>query len=209
MLSSKLKKEYATDAFIVAYLVVGTIFTLLLGRKFFNVPANSLPLIYILFGAVAYVGFYSIYLVLTGSLSGKLRNFVFTFYSSVIGVFLGLSLSASSAIAVALALSLVDMFWVYRRLGRVEDRFERFMVVSASSAGRWGIGLGDLTCYAMLVTCAFVSFGLATCVISTLLILLGSVSSMKGAERYTIFPGLPLSVGLGTIPILLNLAMTI
>ena len=79
--SKKLKNVYMPDFFIVIYLVVGTIFTLLFGKQFFNVPVNSLPLIYIVFGGLAYLGLYSIYLIIMGNLPERLKNFIFIFYS--------------------------------------------------------------------------------------------------------------------------------
>ena len=205
-LSEKLKKEYAPNFFITIYLVVGTIFILLFGKQFFNVPANSLPLIYIIFAGLAYLGFYSIYLIITGILPTGLKNFIFITYSSIIGMYLGISLPTNSVIAVTLALSFVDIFWVYHRLRirEVNDPMEQFMVVITYPKRRWGIGLGDLTCFAMLITCSFINFGVVNSIFSIILILLGSHYSMKGAEKYAYFPGLPISTGLGAIPILLN-----
>ena len=204
--SKKLKNVYMPDFFIVIYLVVGTIFTLLFGKQFFNVPVNSLPLIYIVFGGLAYLGFYSIYLIILGTLPERLKNFIFIFYSSIIGVYFGISIPLTSIIAVILALSFVDMFWVYRRLNsqEVQEEIEKFMVIFSTTTKRWGIGLGDLTCYSMLVTCSFITFGIVNCILSTILILIGSISSMKGAEKYTYFPGLPISLGLGAVPLLIN-----
>jgi len=205
-LSRRLKKEYASNLFVAVYLVVGTIFTLLFGKQFFNIPENSFPLIYLAFGAVAYLGFYSIYLIVAGIVGENLKNFIFLTYSSIIGMFLGLSLPVASVIAVILALSFVDIFWVYQELRGSEtgDEMEKFMIVLKNPDMRWGIGLGDLTCYAMLITCSLANFGALNCLFSTILILLGALSSMNRAEKHTYFPGLPMSAGLGVIPILIS-----
>jgi len=205
-LSKRLRKEYASNLFVAVYLVVGTVFTLLFGKQFFNVPENSFPLIYLVFGVVGYLGFYSIYLIVTGIVGENLKNFIFLTYSSIIGMFLGLSLPIASVIAVILALSFVDIFWVYQQLRgpETEDGMEKFMIVLKTIDARWGIGLGDLTCYAMLVTCSLANFGALNCLFSIILVLIGALSSMNRAEKYTYFPGLPMSAGLGAIPILIS-----
>ena len=211
LLSKKLKRDFAPNIFITIYLIVGTVFVLLFGKQFFNIPANTIPIIYLIFGGLAYFGFYSIYLILVDVLPERLKNFIFIVYSSIIGIYLGISFPTTSTIAVILALSFVDLFWVYHKLKNpvTNDPLEKFMVIVAYPNTTWGIGLGDLTCFAMLTTCAFINFGVFTSLASIILILLGSIYSMKSAEGQMYFPGLPLSTGLGIIPILLQAVMIV
>ncbi len=211
-LSKKVQRsENAHNIFIIIYLIVGTILVLLFGKQFFNVPANTMPLIYVFFGSLAYLGFYSIYLIVMDILPERLKNFIFIIYSSIIGIYLGISLPATSTIAIILALSFVDLFWVYYKLRNHEtnEPLEKFMVIVKYPNIMWGIGLGDLTCYALLVTCSFMNFGVINSLVSIILILAGSVFSMREAEKHNYFPGLPLSTGLGLIPIFLGSVMAI
>ena len=81
-----------------------------------------------------------------------------------------------------------------------EEAYEKLMIYVTFSNKEWGIGIGDLTCYAMIAANSLVNFGVLAGVISLFLILLGSFLSMALTVRMFRVPGLPIPVVLGLLP---------
>ena len=61
------------------------------------------------------------------------------------------------------------------------------------------MGLGDLVFYSMLSGSMLFSFGLISCFVSILGILVGSFLTLLILEKKSIFPGLPLPILLGLV----------
>ena len=70
---------------------------------------------------------------------------------------------------------------------------------------KWGIGIGDLTCFSMIVANSSVSYGVLVGGLSLLLILVGSLLSLALTIRMIRIPGLPISTILGLMPSILLL----
>jgi hypothetical protein len=81
-----------------------------------------------------------------------------------------------------------------------EAEYEKLIMKLAFLKREWGIGIGDLTCYAMVVSSSSVSYGVLVGGLSLLLILLGSMLSFVLATRKVRIPGLPIPIVLGLLP---------
>jgi hypothetical protein len=81
-----------------------------------------------------------------------------------------------------------------------EAEYEKLIMKLAFSNREWGIGIGDLTCYSMVVSSSSVSYGFLVGGLSLLLILVGALLSLVLAIRMVRIPGLPISIVLGLLP---------
>jgi hypothetical protein len=120
-----------------------------------------------------------------------------------LGSFLGVLVPILAVIGVSLLLSVADIALIHRNTVEKivgESEYEKLIMKLAFSNREWGIGIGDLTCYSMVVSNALVVFGFFTGVMSLLLILLGSLISLALTLRVARLPGLPIPVTLGLLP---------
>jgi hypothetical protein len=81
-----------------------------------------------------------------------------------------------------------------------ETKYEELLQQLTFSTREWGIGIGDLICYAIIAAHTSVYFGVYAGATSLILILLGSAITIKAAASKTRFPGLPIPIGLGLLP---------
>lgn len=146
--------------------------------------------------------------VLAGVFSGQARTALFMIYSSVAGSFLGIGIPAVSTLLILISSSLIDV--VYFRTGLLKTMSNlseqgRIFVRVRHSDRELLIGLGDLIYYSMLASSSLLNFGLLTAAFSCFMILGGCILTFLYATKSEVFPGLPIPIGLGLIPIAIRL----
>jgi hypothetical protein len=123
-----------------------------------------------------------------------------------LGAFLGVMIPTPSAILILGFLAVYDVFAVYRGpVGKIaQGGLERLRGLSVSFKDVQ-MGLGDLTFYAMLVARVLASAGPIYCVGSTAGVLMGVFLAFRMLEKRGMFPGLPFSIALGLVPLIISL----
>ena len=199
----KTKKEVALRILVAAFIIGGMLSTLLFGKQIFILLNYESPLFLLVVAVVAYVGTYFAYLAFIEALSDRARNMLFVVCSGTLGSFLGVLVPILSVIGISLFLSVADLVLISRSTVEKivgEAEYEKLIMKLAFSNREWGIGIGDLTCYAMVVSSSSVSFGVLVGGLSLLLILVGALLSLVLAIRMVRIPGLPISIVLGLLP---------
>ena len=146
--------------------------------------------------------------ILTGVFSEGARTVIFTVYSSVAGSFLGMGIPAFSTLLILISSSLIDV--IYFRTGHLKIVGElsekgRIFVRLGHADKELLIGLGDLIYYSMLASSSLLNFGFPTAAFSCFMIVTGCFLTFVYAAKSEIFPGLPIPIGLGLIPIAIQL----
>ena len=152
---------------------------------------------------MAYLGSYFAFLSFVDSLSRKNRNRLFVISSGSLGSFIGLLLPLPIVIIVSSVLAIVDAFLIQTKLFRGflgDAKYEKMIVEMAFSTSEWGIGIGDLIVYSIIVSSASANFGLVIGGFSLLLILIGALVTMKLTAKQRQVPGLPIATALGLLP---------
>lgn len=199
----KTKKEVALRTLVATFIIGGMLSTLLFGKHLFVLLNLESPLFLLVVAVVAYIGTYFAYLAFVEALSDRARNTLFVVCSGTLGSFLGVLVPILPVIGISLFLSVADMVLINR--GTVEKivgeaEYEKLIMKLAFSNREWGIGIGDLTCYSMVVSSSSVSYGVLVGGLSLLLILVGSLLSLVLAIRMVRIPGLPIAIVLGLLP---------
>jgi hypothetical protein len=146
--------------------------------------------------------------ILTGVISEETRTAIFTMYSSVAGSFLGMGIPAFSTLLILMSSSLIDLIYFRTGLLKVMSNLSergRILVRLKHADKELLIGLGDLIYYSMLASSSLLNFGFLTAAFSCLMILIGCILTFLCTTKIEIFPGLPIPIGLGLIPIALRL----
>lgn len=199
----KTRREFALRILVAVFITGGMLSTLLFGKQIFILLHLASPLFLLVVGVVAYVGTYLAYLSFVEALSERARNALFIVCSGTLGSFLGVLVPILPVIGISLLLSVVDIVLIHRStvekiVGEVE--YEKLIMKIAFSNGKGGIGIGDLTCYSMVVSSSSVSYGILIGGLSLLFILAGSFLSLVLAARMVRIPGLPIAMVLGLLP---------
>ena len=195
--------HFALRIVVAAFILGGMLSTLLFGKLVFSLLHLNSPLLLIVVAFVAYVGVYFAYLSIVDALSDRMKNLLFVFCSGALGSFLGVLLPAVPVVGISLFLSVLDFLLIRRKTVENivgEETYEKLVFNVAISNEDWGIGIGDLTCYSMVVSSTSVTFGFSMGIVSLLLILVGSLISITLTLRRVRLPGLPIPVALGLIP---------
>ena len=123
-----------------------------------------------------------------------------------LGAFLGIMIPTISTILILGFLAVYDVFAVFRGpVGKIaQGGLEQLRGLSISFKDVQ-MGLGDLTFYAMLVSRVLASAGPIYCLGSTAGVLIGVFLAFKMLEKKGMFPGLPFSIALGLVPLLISL----
>jgi hypothetical protein len=204
----KKKPQLAVKVFAAAFIISGILSTLLFAKLVFVYMNLESPLILLIVALVTYVGAYLAYLILVDSLSDRMKNLLFVVCSGALGSFVGIVIPSPPVIGISLFFSLLDLVLIKRRsvenfVGDVV--YEKMISQVAFSSKEWGIGLGDLTCYSLVVANTSFNFGFIAGGLSMLMILLGSFFSFIMTFRMIRVPGLPISMALGLLPSILLL----
>jgi hypothetical protein len=195
--------HFALRIVVAAFILGGMLSTLLFGKLVFSLLHLDSPLLLIVVAFVAYVGVYFAYLSIVDALSDRMKNLLFVFCSGALGSFLGVLLPAVPVVGISLFLAVLDFLLIRKKTVENivgEETYEKLVFNVAISNEDWGIGIGDLTCYSMVVSSTSVTFGFSIGMVSLLLILLGSLISITLTLRRVRLPGLPIPVALGLIP---------
>ena len=197
------KPELAVRVFSAAFILSGILSTLLFAKLVFIYTNLEAPLILLIVALVTYVGAYFAYLIFVDSLSNRMKNLLFVVCSGALGSFVGVIVPSLPVLGISLCLSLVDLVLIKRKTVAKfvgEAIYERMITQVAFSSREWGIGIGDLTCYSIVVANTSLNFGFIAGGLSMLLILAGSFLSLAITLRIIRVPGLPLSLTLGILP---------
>jgi len=199
----KTKRKIALRILVATFIIGGMLSTLLFGKHLFILLNLESPLFLLVVAVVAYSGTYFAYLAFVDALSDRARNMLFVVCSGTLGAFLGVLLPILPVIGISLFLSVADLVLISR--GTVEKivgeaEYEKLIMKISFSNREWGIGIGDLTCYSMVVSSSSVSYGVLVGGLSLLLILVGSFLSLLLTVRLIRIPGLPISTVLGLLP---------
>jgi len=204
----KIRTQTASKLLIAMFIEGGMLSILLFGKLLFISIGFDSPIFLVFVAIVAYFGSYFVFLSFVDSLSRKNRNRLFVISSGSLGSFLGLLLPISVVIMVSIVLAIVDAFLIQTKLFRGflgEAKYENMIVEMAFSTSEWGIGIGDLIVYSIIVSSASANFGLVIGGLSLLLILIGALVTMKLTTKQSQFPGLPIATALGLLPSILFL----
>lgn len=133
-------------------------------------------------------------------------GFVVLLIGGALGAFLGIMIPTISTILILGFLAVYDVFAVFRGpVGKIaQGGLEQLRGLSISFKDVQ-MGLGDLTFYAMLVSRVLASAGPIYCLGSTAGVLIGVFLAFKMLEKKGMFPGLPFSIALGLVPLLISL----
>lgn len=199
----KTKRQITIRILVATFIIGGMLSTLLFGKHLFILLNLESPLFLLVVAVVAYVGTYFAYLAFVEALTDRARNMLFVICSGTLGSFIGVLLPTLAIIGISLFLSVADMILINR--GTVEKivgeaEYEQLVMKIAFSNKEWGIGIGDLTCYSMVVASSSVSYGVLVGGLSLLLILVGSLLSLVLTVKKFRIPGLPISIVLGVLP---------
>ena len=199
----KTRREVALRILVATFIIGGMLSTLLFGKHIFILLNLGSPLFLLVVAVVAYVGTYFAYLAFVEALSDRARNTLFVVCSGTLGSFLGVLMPMLPVIGIALFLSVADLVLINRSTVEKivgEAEYEKLIMKLSFSNREWGIGIGDLTCYSMVVASSSMSYGVLVGGFSLLLILVGSLMSLVLAIRMVRIPGLPIAIVLGLLP---------
>jgi hypothetical protein len=199
----KRRPDFALKILVAAFIIGGVLSTLLFGKLVFTLLGLDSALFLVVVAFVAYAAAYFAYLALVDALSDRMKNLLFVVCSGVLGSFLGVLLPMVLVLGISVFLSVLDVILIKRKtieniVG--EKMYEKLVINVSFSNQEWGIGIGDLTCYAMIVSNALLTFGVLAGVLSLFLILTGSIISLALTIRVFRIPGLPIPVTLGLLP---------
>ena len=204
----KTRKNLATRILVATFIMGGMLSTLLFAKHLFVLLKLESPLFLLIVAFVAYIGSYFAYLAFVEALSDRLRNLLFLLCSGTLGAFLGVLVPTLPVIGISLLFSLIDTILISRStlekiVGKRE--YQKMIMNVAFLSKEWGIGIGDLTIFSMIVANSSVSYGVLVGSLSLLLILAGSLLSLLLLMRMVRIPGLPISTALGLSPSILLL----
>lgn len=199
----KTRREVALRILVAAFIIGGMLSALLFGKHIFILLNLESPLFLLVLAVVAYVGTYLAYLAFIEALSERARNTLFVVCSGTLGAFLGVLVPIILVFGISLLLSIADIILIYRSTVEKivgEAEYEKLIMRLAFLNRDWGIGIGDLTCYSMVVSSSSVNYGVLVGGLSLLLIFAGSILSLALAIRMVRIPGLPIAMVLGLLP---------
>jgi hypothetical protein len=202
----KIKKfgdKTASKVLIAFFIEGGMLAILLFGKLLFITLGLESPIFLVFVAVVAYIGSYFAFLSFVDGLSRKARNRLFVISSGSLGSFLGLLLPFSLILVLAVLLAIADGFLIQSAFFKKflgDARYETTIIEMAFSTSEWGIGIGDLISYSMIVSGSSANFGLMIGGLSLVFILLGAVFTMGLTAKQRHVPGLPIATALGLIP---------
>ena len=199
----KTRREVALRVLVATFIIGGMLSTLLFGKHLFILLNLESPFFLLVVAFIAYIGTYFAYLSFVDALSDRARNTLFVLCSGTLGAFVGVLIPILPVIGISVFLSVADLILISR--GVVEEivgevEYGKLIMKLAFSNREFGIGIGDLTCYSMVVSSSTVSCGFLVGGLSLLLILVGSLFSLGLTMKFIRIPGLPISMGLGLLP---------
>jgi hypothetical protein len=202
----KKRREIAVRVLVAAFILSGILSTLLFTKLAFTFLGFESPLILIIVAIMTYVGAYFAYLVIVSAISNRMKNILFVICSGALGAFVGVIIPPIPIIGISIFLSVVDLVLINRKtVERIvgELAYEQLITEIAFSSSQWGIGIGDLTSYSIVVANTSANFGILAGFFSLSLLLIGSILSYLMTLRNGRFPGLPISMLFGLLPLII------
>jgi hypothetical protein len=203
----KKRRELAVRILVATFIFSGILAVLLFTKLLFNTLNLQFPLLLIVVAIVTYIGAYFGYLVIVDSISNRLRNILFVICSGILGCFFGVLVPTFTIIVSLLLLSFVDIVLIKRKTVEkifTKITYEKILTEVTFSNKQGGIGIGDLTCYSIIVANTAANFGFLSSTLSLLLILVGSLLSLRVTLSRGRLPGLPASIVLGLLPAIIH-----
>ncbi|MFW9847202.1 MAG: hypothetical protein ACFFD6_10665 [Candidatus Thorarchaeota archaeon] len=204
----KNRRELAIKILVSTFILSGILSTLLFTKLFFVSLGLEYPLLLIVVALITYIGAYFAYLVLVEALSDIRKNILFVVCSGALGAFIGVLVPTPAIIGISLFLSLADLILIKKKTVEKmvgDATYEKLISGVTFSSRQWGIGIGDLTCYSIVVSNTSVTFGVLAGVLSLLLISIGCFLSLVLTVKMIRIPGLPISTVLGLLPSIIML----
>jgi hypothetical protein len=199
----KTKRKLAIRVLVSSFIMGGMLSTLLFGKHLFIILKLETPLFLLAVASVAYIGSYFAYLAFIDALSNRVKNTLFLVCSGTLGSFLGVLVPTIPIIGISLLFALADIVLIRGKTVEIivgKDGYEKLIMKISFSNRQWGIGIGDLTCFSMIVANSSISYGFIAGGLSLLLVLVGSLVSLALTIRMVRIPGLPISTVLGLLP---------
>ena len=199
----KIGNQLASKILIAMFIEGGMLAILLFGKLLFISLGLASPVFLVFVAIVAYIGSYLVFLSFVGSLSRKAKNRLFILSSGSLGSFLGLLLPLPIIIVVSIILAIADAILIQTKFFKGflgEAQYEKMIIEMAFSTSEWGIGIGDLISYSMIVSGTLANFGLVIGGLSLLFILVGAIITMSFTVKQRQVPGLPIAAVLGLLP---------
>jgi hypothetical protein len=200
----KFGNRIAAKVLVAMFIEGGMLAILLFGKLLFISLGLESPIFLVFVAIVAYIGTYFVFLSFVDSLSRKSRNRLFVISSGSLGSFLGLLLPLPIILVISIILAIADTFLIQTEVFKGflgEAKYEKMIIEMAFSTSEWGIGIGDLISYSMIVSAGSANLGLAVGSASLLFILVGAIFTMRLTSRQRHVPGLPIATALGLLPI--------
>ena len=133
-------------------------------------------------------------------LGSKARNTAVICLGGALGVFFGNFIPFLSGVLILAFLAVYDVFAVYYGpVGKIAHSGLDQLQGLSYSFRDVQMGLGDLVFYSMLSVIMLFNFGLISCLVSLVGILVGSFFTLVMLEKKGIFPGLPFPILLGLV----------
>ncbi len=133
-------------------------------------------------------------------LGSKARNAAVVCLGGALGVFFGNFVPLLSAMLILAFLAVYDIFAVYYGpVGKIANLGLDELKGLSYSIREVQMGLGDLVFYSMLSGSMLFNFGLFSCLVSLIGILIGSFFTLVMLEKKGMFPGLPFPILLGLV----------
>jgi hypothetical protein len=199
----KIGNKLAAKILVAMFIEGGMLAILLFGKLLFITLGLETPIFLVFVAIIAYIGSYFAFLSFVDQLSRRGRNRLFVIASGSLGSFLGLLLPIPIIIVVSILLAVADAFLIQKGVFKGflgETQYEKLIIEMAFSTSEWGIGIGDLINYSMIVSGASANFGLVIGGLSLILILVGAIFTMSLATKQRYVPGLPIATALGLLP---------
>jgi presenilin-like A22 family membrane protease len=136
----------------------------------------------------------------------RARNLTVLCLGGALGTFLGWSIPVLSAMLILIFLAVYDVYAVfYGPVGKIAQSGLDQLPGLSFSFKDVQMGLGDLTFYSMLTSLVLLNAGPVFCLASATGVLIGAFLAFKMLEKRGMFPGLPFSVALGLLPLIIFL----
>jgi hypothetical protein len=199
----KKNRELALKILVSTFILSGILSTLLFTKLIFASLSLDFSLLLMVMAFVTYIGAYFAYLVLVDALSDRKKNVLFVICSATLGSFIGVLVPPLPIIVISLVLSVADLILIKKQtMEKMVGIFtyEKLVTGISFSNKDWSIGLGDLTCYSMVVSNTAVNFGVSVGGFSLFMILIGSFLSLILTIKIVRIPGLLIPIILGLLP---------
>jgi hypothetical protein len=126
---------------------------------------------------------------------------MYLIYGSVLGTFIGVNSPTSSILMVLAVFAVYDLFFSSRAKAAV-SRGGREELIATIRLGGVEVGIGDIIFYSIVASHTMRFFGLSTALQASALMMAGGLLTLTLAHRLGSFPGLPIPLALGILPIL-------